>query len=177
MNQSLLATLAIGAAFTLGGCGGSPAGEASSPDAASRSSEAWLLDAEPAGAVDVREAKSSAQEGDEIVLVGRIGGRKEPMSEGSPVFLLIDLEIPHCGQLEGDACKTPWDYCCEPRDSLVANSATVQLIEADGASSSADLSAAGLAPLDEVVVVGTVAPRPSEDVMLVRATSIYRRDG
>ena len=66
---------------------------------------------------------------------------------------------------------------CEPRASITANSATVQLVDADGNPITADLTAAGFAPLDEVIVVGTVAARPSPEVLTIRATAIHRVGG
>lgn len=135
----------------------------------------WLLTSEPADAASIVDAKANVEEGDQVVVFGRIGGRVEPISADSPVFVIVDLELPHCGQLPDDQCQTPWDYCCEPRDTLTAHSATVQLVDANGAPLDIDPVAGGLSPLDEVVVVGTVGPRPSEEVLTIRATGVHRR--
>ena len=94
------------------------------------------------------------------------------MTAGSPVFTVVDLEIPHCGQIPGDTCGTPWDYCCEPRDSLTANAATVQLVDSDGEPIAG--GAGPLRPLDEIVVIGSVGPRPDDQVLTIRATGVYR---
>lgn len=134
----------------------------------------WLLTAAPDGAVSVTEAKASASEGEPIVLLARVGGRKAPLNEGSAVFTVMDLAIPHCGDNPNDACRTPWDYCCETPETITANSATIQVLGADGQPISESPATQGVAPLDEVIVVGTVAPRPSEQVLTVRATGIYR---
>lgn len=134
----------------------------------------WLLQSEPSGAKGVGEVKADALENAQVVVRGRIGGRMEPLTAQSPVFIIVDLKIPHCGELPDDHCKTPWDYCCEPRDSLTAHSATVQLVAPDGSPLDVDPVAAGLRPLDEVVVVGSVGPRPGTDVLTIRATGVYR---
>ncbi|GAB5495656.1 MAG: hypothetical protein Phyf2KO_07360 [Phycisphaerales bacterium] len=126
----------------------------------------WLLDTEPADAVSVSEAKTSASEGQAIVIRGRIGGRKETITEGSPVFTVVDLALPHCGEIPGDTCKKPWDYCCETPEDLTANSATIRL-------SSDDPRVGGLKELDEVVITGTVGPRPNESVLTVSATGVF----
>lgn len=153
------------------GCGGNDAEEqAAAPEA----EPTYLLTAEPADGVSVSAAKATAQEGDEVVVRARIGGRMAPISEESGVFTVMDLEIPHCGQNKGDACPTPWDYCCETPETIKAHSATVQLIGADGTPIDHSPADDGLAPLDEVVLVGTVGPRPTEDVLTVRATGVYR---
>ena len=169
MRTGIVVTLG---ALTLGmivGCS-----DRSGPESTSSNDTGWMLGEEPAGAVSVVEAKATAKEGETVVVRGRIGGRKTPISSESPVFTIVNLEVPHCGQMgEEDHCPTPWDYCCETPEDLRANSATVQLV-GDG-ESAIDPTAGGLAGLDEVVVVGTVGPRPSQDVLTIRATSVFRR--
>jgi len=134
---------------------------------------AWLLVAAPEGAQSVNDVKATAAEGDRIVLRGRIGGRAEPITEGSPVFTIVDLSLPYCGQEAEDGCPVPWDYCCESPETIASNSATVQVVDEAGRPITHDLYRQGLNPLDEVVVIGDVAPRPSENVLTVRATGVY----
>jgi hypothetical protein len=170
MMRVLVGGLAL-VGLTLAGCRGNDAQEQS---AAPEVVETYLLTAEPADAVSVTAAKAVAAAGDEVVIRARIGGRKAPISEESGVFTVMDLEIPHCGQNKGDACPTPWDYCCETSETIKAHSATVQLIGADGTPIAHSPAEDGFEPLDEVVLVGTVGPRPTEDVLTVRATGVYR---
>jgi len=159
------------ASLLLVGCGESEPAAQSTPAPAATN---WLLASAPHGAVGVTDAKTSATEGERIVLRGRVGGRKQPLTDGSAVFTVMDLAIPHCGDNPNDACRTPWDYCCETPDTITANSATIQVLGADGQPIQESPAAQGVAPLDEIIVVGTVAPRPSENVLTVRATGIYR---
>ncbi len=137
----------------------------------------WLLSASPEGAQSITKAKATAAEGDRIVMRGRIGGRAHPITEGSPVFTLVDLSLPYCGQEVEDGCPVPWDYCCESPEIIAANSATVQIVDADGRPITQDLKRQGLKPLDELVVIGDVAARPSEIVLTVRATGVYKPGG
>lgn len=172
MKNGCVASLCL-AALLLAGCGdgSNDASADNNPSADAR--PAWLLSDAPGQATAVGEAKTSVQAGDEVKIVGRIGGRLKPMEPGSPVFLIVDPSVPSCAELHEDACPTPWDYCCEPPNSLMANSATVQLLDASGAPSAVDPIAAGLSPLDEVVVVGKVGPRPSDQVLTIQATGVY----
>jgi hypothetical protein len=133
----------------------------------------WLLTSAPTGAVSVTEAKASADEGDRVVLRARIGGRKQPIAADSPAFTVMDLAIPHCGQLHGDRCATPWDYCCETPENITQNAATVQLVDTDGNPLNVDPTVE-LTELDEILIVGTVRPRPSPSVLTVAATGVYR---
>ena len=179
-----------GLAVVFAGCDGS-----SSPDAAGEGATApsggsasrgasggaaapgWLLTTAPEGAVDVAAAKQSASEGDEVALRGRIGGRSDPLSAASAVFVIMDASVPSCADVEGDNCPTPWDYCCEPSESITANNATVQLVGDDGAPLAIDLRRHGLKELDEVIVIGRVAARPNEQTLVVQATGLYRAGG
>ncbi len=157
----LLLTLLI----ALGGCGDSPA-----PPGA-RVDTSWLLAEMPAAAIPVAEAKRTAREGDEVVVRGRIGGRREPMTAGSAVFVMIDPAVPHC---EIGTCKAPWDYCCETPESIATNSVTVKLVGDDGTLIPVDLREHAIKPLDEIVVVGIVGRRPNEGVFVILATGLYR---
>jgi len=134
----------------------------------------WVLTTAPDNAETVLALKASAKEGDEVVLRGRIGGRMEPLTAGSSVFTVVDLQLPHCGQNPGDSCRTPWDYCCETPETIAANSATIQIVDAGGRSLDSSPAEHGFAPLDEVIVIGSVAPRPDDRVLTLRATGVYR---
>lgn len=158
-----------GAMVLLSACGGEDGTPAQTDAASSR--PGWLLDAAPSDAVSVVAAKADAAEGDVVVVRGIIGGRVEALSAESPVFPVVDAGLANACTLEDDHCPTPWDYCCAPSDELLAHSATV-LIVPEG-SDSADPVAAGLEPLDEVIIVGTVDTRPSTDVLTIRATGVY----
>lgn len=175
-------TLALLAALALAGCnkqeeaGTTTTGDQSSSQAQPAAQTNWLLTSTPEGAVGVQQAKTEAAEGEQIVLRGRIGGRRDAITEGAPVFVMMDTSIPSCADNPEDDCATPWDYCCEPKEVKEANIATVQLVDSTGVALDADLEAAGVKPLDEVVVVGTVAPA-AEGVLVVKATGLHRVDG
>jgi hypothetical protein len=172
----VLAPLLLSITTALVGCGGdsTPADDASaqtSPVAAS-----WLLADMPAGAVPVLEAKQTAREGDQVVVRGRIGGRSDPLSHEVAVFVMMDPVLPSCRD-RGGPCKKPWDYCCETPETITANSATVQLVDDAKTPMAIDLGGHGFEPLDEVVVVGTVAARPNEAMLVIYAQKIHRVSG
>ncbi|HVU64221.1 MAG TPA: hypothetical protein VHC70_09605 [Phycisphaerales bacterium] len=133
-----------------------------------------FLAAAPADSKDVKDAKASAKQGEKIVLTGRIGGSEEPFVDGRAMFTLVDLRLKYCGQDDkDDHCKTPWDYCCEPADALAANSATIQVVGADGKPLRTSLNGVqGLKPLAKVTVTGTVAD-VAQGNLIVRAEGIH----
>jgi hypothetical protein len=177
MRKLTIVTMLV-IAGSLGACKKSSESTSESTAAPAPETKAtWQLASMPSGAVEIADAKSSVAEGEQIVLRGRIGGRKDPMSADSGVFVMMDAAIPSCADLEGDACKTPWDYCCETPELLAANNATVQIVDENGAPLEIDLASHGYKPLDEVVVVGTVAPRPTEQVLTIKASGLYRVGG
>lgn len=169
------------AALLLTACGGSDetatttGTDAATTNAPQITQAAWLNDADaPHDWVDVRAARMLAEEGEEIKVRGRIGGRAQAMTEGSPVFILIDKSLRHCAETAHDNCPIPWDYCCTPAETINKNLATVQIVDGEGRPVTDDLREAGLSELDDLVIVGTVGPRPTRDVLTIKATSVYR---
>ncbi len=73
-------------------------------------------------AVDVGEARKIAQQGQQVVIKGRIGGVPNPFADKYAIFVLSDLRLLMCEE----KCPTPWDYCCTPREKILANVATVK---------------------------------------------------
>lgn len=136
---------------------------------------AVFLSAAPGSALDVQAAKGAAKAGDAVVIRGRIGGGDAPFVDGRAMLTIVDPAIKSCDQMgDEDHCPTPWDYCCEPRDHLVAASATVQIVGADGRPLKASLKGQhGLEPLAEVIVVGTVAVRDEAGTFVVNATGVW----
>lgn len=159
---ALLATALFATACTQEGTG--------SPQAAA----AWRLATMPEGPVGVRHAKDHAVEGDTVAVRGIIGGRKDAIGKDSAIFIMMDPDLENACLADDDHCRTPWDYCCTPSGDIQANSATVQLVGEDGKPLAIDLGAYGISPLDEVVVVGTVAARPTPQVLTIRATGLHR---
>lgn len=132
--------------------------ESEPPPAAKASLPQGLLVAvEPAGAQPVDDGKKTHKAGDEVTLVGRIGGRREPFVAGRAVFALVSPKLETCDEIEGDNCKTPWDYCCEGKETMLANTATVRVVGANGEPLALDLNGqGGLVPGARVVVAGRV---------------------
>lgn len=147
--------------------------EASQSTKQSLTSEpSWVLNSAPAGALSITEAKASATEGDVVTIRGIIGGTRDPLSSASPVFRVVDTGLYNKCLSDDDHCATPWDYCCAAPDDVVSNSATVQLMNADGTPFAGDPTAS-LDPLDEVVIVGRVGPRPNKDILTIQASGIF----
>ncbi|MEL7472307.1 MAG: hypothetical protein AAGK04_03245 [Planctomycetota bacterium] len=171
MHRCLAMLTAILLPVTLSACGESGGTSDAAPATDTTTSAPWMLAAAPEGAQPVTEIKASAREGDRVIMRARIGGRVTPMNPGSPVFTVMDLAIPYCPPEEG--CPTPWDYCCETPETILANAATVQVVGSASKPTSIMPDAAGLEPLDEIIVVGAVGPRPNANVLTIRAESIY----
>jgi hypothetical protein len=162
--------------LALAGCKKSEPANSTPPDQSAgqpATQPAWLLASAPEGALGVSEAKTSATEGQQIVLRGRVGGRNDPISADSPVFIVMDTAVASCADEPDESCPTPWDYCCETDEVKQAKSATIQLVDSSGALLEADLAGAGIKPLDEVIVVGSVAPSPAAGVLIVKATAVH----
>jgi hypothetical protein len=149
-------------------------GAGGSADAAVALAPGLFLEQAPANGQDLETVKRGAAVGDDVVIRGRIGGRVEPFVEGRAIFMLADMRMPTCTQRHGDGCPTPWDYCCEPKDTLLANTATIQVADASGRPLRRGLKGVeGLVPTAEIVVNGKVSQRDNGHVMVVDASGIY----
>ena len=116
--------------------------------------EKYLVDSEPADAQPVAEALGADNEA-EVTVVGRIGGSENPWVDDMAAFTIVDPTLKACSDIEGDACETPWDYCCEPRESLRKNSVMVKFADNKGTVVPADARKLfGVEPLQTVVVRG-----------------------
>jgi hypothetical protein len=150
-----------------------PSTETSKPAAADSALPATLwLATEPASAKPVAEIKQSAAAGQDVVVFGRIGGSKEPFVSGRAMFTLADRSIPSCVEKHGPGCATPWDYCCEAKDTVLASTITVQVTGADGKPLKTGLSDVhGLKPLTDLVITGKVSSAGSN--VVIDAQGIY----
>jgi hypothetical protein len=145
--------------------------ESPGPATAPALPESLFAAAAPSDAPSLSEARASAEKGATVSFVAYVGGRREPFVAGRAIMLVADAEAaPACG--DGEGCQTPWDACCVPIETKTANSATVQVVDAQGQPLKVGLEGAGpLKPGAKIVVVG-VAREASADLFVVDATSI-----
>lgn len=135
----------------------------------------FFVEKQPENVRDVSEARKSGtlKAGDKVVLRGRVGGSKEPFVAGRAMMTLVGRGLKACNENPDDKCTKPWDYCCEPKEDILANSVTVQVVDAKGQVLRTDMKGRrGLKELSEVVVVGKVASADGKAVV-VNAESIH----
>ena len=172
------ALLVAALAFT--GCNGGGEGDGSSittppPDTTDELPAGLVLDAAPEGAVEIAKVKASAKEGDEVVVRGQVGGSREPFVAGRAALTIADGDVlTSCDEMPADGCDAPWDYCCEDPAKIMANSATIQVVGADGRPLKASLEGVGgIEGLKVILVKGVVGPRPDPNVLVINATGIF----
>lgn len=167
---SLVACLGLTLAI---GCAQEPASEegaATSADSVAGSQ--YLLKEEPNGAKDVIAAREGAKDGEEVLVVGRIGGSGNPWIEGRAAFSIVDGSLKACNDIPGDECETPWDYCCET-DKLPASTALVKVVDENGDLVKTDArDLLDVEPLSTVVVQGK-AQRDDAGNLTVLARGVY----
>lgn len=156
------------------GCG-SPSNSASNAPAADPAAVAkYLLAEEPADAKSVVETKSTAKDGEEVTLVGRIGGSQSPFVADRASFTIVDTTLVPCSERPGDSCPTPWDYCCDT-DQLPKATAVVKVVDAEGKTVAVDAKRGlGMKELQTVIVKGT-AKRDEAGNLTVLSPAIFVR--
>ena len=156
------------------GCGQAPAPSATVSTVASKAGAQYLLAAEPQAAKSILQVREESKQGDEVVLVGRIGGDVNPWVEGRAAFSLVDLSAKACSDIAGDSCPTPWDYCCET-DKLVKGKTLIKLVGDDGQPVATDArELLGVKELDTLVVQGQ-AQRDDSGNLTILASKIFVR--
>ncbi|MFK7769945.1 MAG: hypothetical protein AB8B55_22245 [Mariniblastus sp.] len=146
------------------------------PAASNYDGSKFVLDAEPEGGLDIIAAREKIADGDEVVVVGRIGGSLNPWVKGRAAFYLVDPSLKACSDEKEDgeacSCTTPWDYCCET-PKLPAAMAFVQF-EEDGNIVKHDAKEIfGLEELETVVVKGKA--ERTEGNLIIHASSFFVR--
>ena len=132
----------------------------------------FLLTVEPVAANDVIKVRENSSDGDDVVIVGRIGGSQNPWIEGRAAFSIVDGSLKACSDIEGDNCPTPWDYCCET-SKLATATALVKIVDERGDLVKAD--ARELLQIKELstVVVQGKAKRDDAGNLTVLASTVY----
>lgn len=163
LNWSLIGTLAL-----LVGCADSEVAQTANVDSK------YVVTTEPADALPVGDARESAENDEQVTVVGLIGGSVEPFVDGLAAFTIVDPKVPYCAADEG--CPTPWDYCCT-QDRVKDNIATVKVVDESGNPVADDArQLLGVKELSTVVVQGK-AQRDDEGNLTVAATKVFVRPG
>jgi len=169
---ALLALLPLAAGCDRSGNATQDEDAATTEAAAASLPEGLFLAAAPQGVESIAALKQTAEEGDEVVTRAVVGGRIEPIVEGRASATIVDAGLENTCLVEDDHCPTPWDYCCQPPQTVTGHLATLQVVDADGRILAADLSQR-IEPLSTLVVRGVVGPRPDPQVLTINANGIY----
>lgn len=148
---------ALAALFS--GCGKSEDSPAETVDSASAqlgtAAGGPLLAERPAETVALAAALKGVPELGEVTVQGRVGGTREPITEGFAAFVLADEAIWFCDEGEEDHCPTPWDACCENPETVKALRVLVQFADEDGLPRRGDLlKQLGIGPNQTIAVTG-----------------------
>ena len=162
----------VGLGLMLAGC----SGQTAEPQASVGTDGAqYLLASAPEGASEIVAAKETVKDGDEVTLVGRIGGKIDPWIDGMAAFTIVDSSLRACSDIPGDKCPTPWDYCCE--SDVGAGSALVQLVDDSGEPVMANAKELlNVTELSTVYVTGK-AQRDEAGNLTVLASKLYVKPG
>jgi hypothetical protein len=133
--------------------------------------DAYKLEEQPKDAHDVIALRKEAEDQQDVVVVGRIGGRPNPWIKGTAAFSIVDRSLKPCNEIEGDTCKTPWDYCCE--SNLPKATVLVMFVDEDGKIVKQDArELLGVKELDTLTIVGK-AKRDKAGNVTVMASKVF----
>jgi hypothetical protein len=126
----------------------------------------YLVTTEPADAMPVGEAREKTEDGQEVTLVGLIGGSSKPFVDGLAAFTIVDPKVPYCAD----------DYCCQTA-AVKENIATIKVV--DEAGKAVTGNAKELLNVNELstVVVQGKAKRDDQGNLTVATSKIFVRPG
>jgi hypothetical protein len=107
------------------GCGSTPTTAPEEQPRPGPSPLAFLVDRQPEDSRGVFEIKKEGQNGEEVVVAGRIGG-PNPFVRGRAVFTIVDTTLEPSG-VEGNA--NPWEFAEMDRVKLAQASLTVRVVD------------------------------------------------
>lgn len=129
------------------------------------------LSQEPAGAVEILDARDEAKDGQPIVLVGRLGGGLKPWIDGRAAFLLVDTRIlPTCA--DGAHCE---EGCPDCSKEMLAASTMVKFLGTDGKVLPVDARKLVGAEEERTVVVRGIASRDKTGNLSIAADGVFVR--
>ena len=169
----LVYLLIFGGGLAIPGCG-EKTEPAQRSDGPSELGKSLLLAVEPAGAVNVGDVLQFGSENENVLVIGRIGGSRDPWVDSLAAFTLTDVSLVACNEIPEDPCPTPWDFCCEPK--LAANTLLVQILSDDGELIEQDArKLLGVDELDTVVIEADINKDDAGNITLVAKKLFVRR--
>ena len=139
------------------------------PDPAARAvGKKYVLPAEPTAIKGVIDIRKQAKDGDEVTVIGQVGGSSKPFTEGRAAFLIVDKSFPI------SECECPWDFCETPKKELAAGRLSVKFVEDGKTVATGARGMFGIKELSTVVIKGKVQ-RDDKDNVIVVASGIYVR--
>lgn len=176
--KTVISMFMLAGLLTFVGCSKAPETSESQPPATGEAAPAavdgskFLIGDAPEGSQDVIAVRESAKDGDDVTIVGRIGGSENPWIEGRASFTIVDNSLKACSDIPGDECPTPWDYCCAT-DQLPTSTALVKVVDENGDPVKVDArELLNVKELSTVVVKGK-ASRDESGNLTVLATGVY----
>ncbi len=167
MKASSIPPLALLSALAACGARGSAVVVAAAPSPAAAT---MSLAADPGAALSVVDAKAKGAQ-PEVTVTGRVAD----VVKGRFAFTIMDLAVPYCGETnKEDHCKTPWDFCCESKERITANSLFVEARDTEG-KPIATPSLPDLRLLDRVKVKGKLEVDAHGNPVLL-ATGVFRAE-
>lgn len=160
--------LALGAACCLAAAGG--CARSSAEQTAQVQNTKYHLSAEPSRAIDVIDIREKAQDGQAVVVLGRVGGGVKPWIDGRAAFMLVDERV--TASCTDEKCDENCPICAQ---ELAEATTMVKFLGQDGKVLPVDArQLLGLAE-EQIVVIRGIANRDKAGNVSVSAEGIFVR--
>ncbi len=137
----------------------------------------FFVSTRPTDVADLVTVKETANVGDEVTFLARIGGRKNASFIPSIAMMIVaDPGLISCELMSDspDHCATPEDYCCENPNKLINSLGTIRFLDDQGEMYPFSVEGSGgMETLKYVVVTGQVHDINENGVFIVDASEIW----
>jgi hypothetical protein len=152
------------------GCRPAPATQREEASQSDAPAHGFLVEQEPENARGVLEVKKDGQDGEVVVVVGRVGG-PNPFAKGTAAFNIVDLTLEPSGA-EGDA--DPWKFAGIDRTKLAQATLSVRFVNADNESVSQEARELFDLHPGQIVTVQGQLNRDASGVPSVAGRTLYK---
>ncbi len=163
--------LIIGLGLIASGCGRTASSPAGAPqNGTGFANSSYRLNREPIGATDLNMVHAEARDGDDVVIVGRIGGRATPWIDGLAAFTIVDQSATP----PASCCPASGPHCGDT-DVPPASQALVRIVDGEGRTVATDVRRLLGIDRPQVVVVRGRAQRDEAGNLTILADGVFVR--
>lgn len=133
----------------------------------------YRLDQEPDDVLCVLDVREQISAGGEVAVLGRVGGMKNPFTNGEASFVITDPSVAVAG--DDHECGDNCPYCAKKKKDQISSMAFVRIVDENGQVVPADVRQLLGVEQDQMVVVRGQAKVNRAGHLVISASGVHVR--